>query len=225
MHERLRTPRLTHELRRRLLIGLLAALTGVVLIAFSYFVLDEPIAIFVHESLLRVRWIFVALSGIPTPLLPAASLALVIIAFRTALGLPLTRIGNVILRCSLSLMVAWSIKDELKYFVGRPSPETWLSDNSSYINNTFYGFKPFHGLGYESFPSGHTTMLFAVGVVLWIYWPQFRWLYLLLTSLTIIGLLGADFHWLSDIIAGAYLGTATATASFLIASNPRHDRP
>jgi membrane-associated phospholipid phosphatase len=31
-----------------------------------------------------------------------------------------------------------------------------------------------------------------------------------LIALVVIGLLGADFHWLSDTIAGFYLGTATA---------------
>ena len=31
-----------------------------------------------------------------------------------------------------------------------------------------------------------------------------------LIALVVIGLLGADYHWLSDTIAGFYLGTAVA---------------
>jgi membrane-associated phospholipid phosphatase len=45
--------------------------------------------------------------------------------------------------------------------------------------------------------------------VLWIYYPKFRALDALVVAAVAIGLLGADYHFLSDIIAGSLLGTVT----------------
>jgi membrane-associated phospholipid phosphatase len=44
--------------------------------------------------------------------------------------------------------------------------------------------------------------------VLWHTLPRWRWLWATMVGLVAIGLLGADYHWLSDTIAGAYLGGA-----------------
>jgi membrane-associated phospholipid phosphatase len=53
------------------------------------------------------------------------------------------------------------------------------------------------------------TTICAVASVLWIYYPKFRALYALVVIVVAIGLIGADYHFLSDIIAGSLLGTIT----------------
>jgi membrane-associated phospholipid phosphatase len=43
--------------------------------------------------------------------------------------------------------------------------------------------------------------------VLWICYPRFRAIYALCIAAVAIGLVGADFHFLGDVIAGGYLGS------------------
>jgi membrane-associated phospholipid phosphatase len=44
--------------------------------------------------------------------------------------------------------------------------------------------------------------------VLWICYPRFRALYVICTAAVAIGLIGADFHFLGDVIAGGFLGVS-----------------
>ena len=123
---------------------------------------------------------------------------------------PLTRVEAIVLLCALSLVIASAIKNQLKIVFGRTWPETWVRNNPSLIHDGVYGFHPFKmGSAYESFPSGHTTAIVAVMSVLWVCYPRFRVLYTLIIVAVVVGLLGADFHFLSDCIAGAFIGAST----------------
>src|SRR5262249_4160856 len=87
---------------------------------------------------------------------------------------------------------------------------TWVRDNPSFIRDGVFGFNPFHGgPGFAAFPSGHTAAICAVMAVLWMCCPRFRLLYALAIAAVAIGLVGADFHFLGDVIAGAFLGIST----------------
>ncbi len=187
-----------------------------VLVVIAYYGVDRPVAIYAHEHLHGIVW-FVWLTRIPEPLLPLACLALVAMAGWRAAGIRRNRVGSVVLRCSLSLVSALAIKEQLKFVFGRTWPETWINNNPSFFGDGSYGFTPFHsGVAYASFPSGHTTAIFSVIVVLWISWPSYRWLYALIAGLVVVGLIGADYHWVSDIIAGAFLGTAAGVTAATI---------
>jgi len=188
----------------------------IVAVALSYAWLDRPIAVYVHAEFHGVKalpW----LTFIPECLaLPAVAL-FIIMGWRVALGRHLSRVESVFLVCGVSLTVAVAIKDQLKFAFGRTWPETWINNNPSLIRNNVYGFNPFHGgVGYSSFPSGHTTAICAVMSVLWICYPKFRAIYVLLMIAVATGLIGADYHFLSDVIAGAFLGLSTGwmTVSF-----------
>jgi membrane-associated phospholipid phosphatase len=112
--------------------------------------------------------------------------------------------------CSISLIVAETIKSGLKFFFGRLWPDTWVNNNPSFIHDGAYGFYLFHGGGgYASFPSGHTTATCALISVLWILYPGFRPLYGAVVLAVAVGLIGANYHFLSDVIAGGFLGTST----------------
>ena len=45
--------------------------------------------------------------------------------------------------------------------------------------------------------------------VLWICYPRFRPLYAVAIATVAVGLIGADFHFLGDVIAGGFLGVST----------------
>ncbi|HEU6448509.1 MAG TPA: phosphatase PAP2 family protein [Verrucomicrobiae bacterium] len=70
---------------------------------------------------------------------------------------------------------------------------------------------PFHaGVGQASFPSGHTAIVSAFAGILWQRLPKLRILWLVLTVAVMIGLWAANWHWVSDIIAGLALGLLCA---------------
>ncbi|HTZ80895.1 MAG TPA: phosphatase PAP2 family protein [Stellaceae bacterium] len=187
-----------------------------VLIVVCYYAVDRPIAALAHEYTRGIVY-FTWLTYIANPLPPLACLALIAMAAWRAAGIRRNRTGSVVLRCSLSLVSAVAIKDQLKFVFGRAWPEPWLGNNPSFFGDGLYGFVPFHGgRAFASFPSGHATAIFAVMVVLWVMWPAYRWLYALVIALVVIGLLGADFHWVSDIVAGAFLGTAAGVTAATI---------
>jgi membrane-associated phospholipid phosphatase len=109
----------------------------------------------------------------------------------------------------MSVLLTEIIKSQLKFVFGRTWPETFVQNNPSFIRDGVYGFNFFHGgPGYASFPSGHTAAICALSSVLWIMAPKGRPLYVLAVLAVVVGLLGADYHFLSDIIAGGFVGTS-----------------
>ncbi|PKU22436.1 phosphatase PAP2 family protein [Telmatospirillum siberiense] len=179
-----------------------------VLVGFSIAFLDRGIATWTHGHFHGVRF-FVWLTWLvePVPYLAAGTLAGLAVAMLCGWR-PDAR-GRQILACCLATLVALAFKEQLKYCFGRTWPETWVDGNPSWIGQGVFSFLPFHGgRGWASFPSGHTTAAAAPMSVLWMAFPRLRWIWAGFVLLVAAGLLGADYHWLSDIIAGAFLGTA-----------------
>jgi membrane-associated phospholipid phosphatase len=175
----------------------------------SYFWLDRPIALFSHEQLHQYN-LFAKLTQIPEFISPIVIIAFAAIGLWALSGRPLSRIQTAVVLAAASLAVAAAVKDQLKFVFGRTWPETWVRNNPSFIRDGVYGFNPFHGgPEYAAFPSGHTTAICAVMSVLWICYPRFRLLYAICIAAVAIGLVGADFHFLGDVIAGAFLGIST----------------
>ena len=175
----------------------------------SYEWIDRPIAFFVHDRTSQNE-IFVWLQKIPEAFSPLAALAFVALGLFALTKGRFSKFQIAMLLCSLSLVVADAIKDQLKFVFGRTWPETWVSNNPSFIHNGVYGFNPFHGgVGFASFPSGHAAAICAVMSVLWICYPRFRPLYVLCVAAVVVGLIGADYHFLSDVIAGGFIGVST----------------
>jgi membrane-associated phospholipid phosphatase len=122
-------------------------------------------------------------------------------------GRPFGPSGQIALRTSLAVFIAIGAKDMLKLAFGRTWPETFVYGNPSFIRDGAFGFSPFHGgQGWASFPSGHDAVICAAAGALWVLAPRLRPLYVLMAVLVSVGLLGADYHWLSDILAGALVG-------------------
>ncbi len=177
----------------------------------SYLWLDRPLALMAHAlAPAHKHALFEPLTHIPDPLMPAAAIVFVGLGLYALAGRPLARFPRVALLCSFSLVMGHAVKDELKWVFGRTWPETWVDNNPSFIRDQVYGFHWLHGgAGYESFPSGHMTATCALISVLWICYPRYRPLYALAVLAVAVGLIGADFHFLSDVIAGGFVGATT----------------
>ncbi len=201
--------------------GLAALVSAAILIPASVEFADRAVSSWVFTELHRPV-VFIRLTQIIEPLPPLAGLVLALAGLAALAGWRPGYWGRVAITTCVALLVAITIKDELKYAFGRTWPETWLTPaNPSWISDQAFGFSPFHGgQGWGSFPSGHMTVITAPVAVLWQALPRLRVIWLALPILVAAGLLGADYHFLSDIIAGSYLGTAcgAGVAAFALRS-------
>jgi membrane-associated phospholipid phosphatase len=188
---------------------IIALLVTAAAVTSCYLWVDRPVALFVHDHFHGTE-LFPRLTHIAESFIPVAALALVVLGIRALTRRSLTTWQAVILLCSISLVAAEAVKNQLKFVFGRTWPETWVHNNPSFIHDGAYGFNLFHaGSAFESFPSGHATVICAFMSVLWICYPKFRALYLIVVAAVAVGLVGADFHFVSDIIAGGFLGISS----------------
>jgi membrane-associated phospholipid phosphatase len=188
----------------------------------SYVWLDRPIATLAHDQLQRFD-LFAKLTYIPEVISPLVIIAFAAIALRALSGRRLSKLQTVAVLAAASLAVTSAIKDQLKFAFGRTWPETWVRNNPSFIRDGVYGFNPFHGgPGYAAFPSGHTAAICAVMSVLWICYPKFRALYAIGMAAVAVGLIGANFHFVGDVIAGGFLGVSFGWLTVAIWEVGRH---
>jgi membrane-associated phospholipid phosphatase len=196
------------------------ALSLVIILAVSIGWLDRPLASWSHATLHGMAP-FVWLTWIAEPLPSLAALGLAGCGVAALAGWRPGPRGRALLAVCLATLVAVEIKELLKYAFGRTWPETWTNGNPSWIANGVFGFYPFHGgAGWASFPSGHTTTIATPMAALWRVVPRGRWLWVGLVAVVAVGLIGADYHWLSDIIAGAALGLATGLGMVAVMAGP-----
>lgn len=178
--------------------------------AISYAWLDRPIALFFHKEMARPES-FAKLTVVPNPAVTVAMLAFIVLGLMSLVGRALSRLQTCTLLCSLSLIVAEVTKTQLKFLFGRTWPSTWVNDNPSFLRDGVYGFNFLRGSGdgYASFPSGHTGAACAVIAVLWVYYPAWRVVYVLGALAVSVGLVVTNYHFLSDVIVGAFVGVSS----------------
>lgn len=170
----------------------------------SIFFLDAPIAIFCKKMATSFRPLAVLRGAMPDLLMPAACLSTVLawvcygFLKRKGINNNNTYFFKLI---ALTIPFSYLIKSVLKSVFGRAETRYWLRQPVS------LGFNFFTGKGnYSGFPSGHMTVFTVVVAAAYVYYPRFRWVYIgLFVSLAIV-LIATDYHFLSDVIAGAWLG-------------------
>jgi membrane-associated phospholipid phosphatase len=205
-------------------IGLALTAAGVIA---SYLWLDQPIAFFVHRNITD-KTIFVWLQRLPVAFFLLSSFILAWCGLWTLMDRPFSRVQSIGLACSISFIATNLITSQLKYALGRTWPDTWIENNPSLIQNGVFGFNPFHGgPGFASFPSGHLAGVCAVMTVLWCSYARLRPIYIACVVAVAVGLLGANYHFLSDILSAIFVGLSVgyiATKMSFSKKNRLHDR-
>ena len=186
-------------------IGLVIATAGIIV---CYFWLDQPLALFLHRNV-PDKTVFVWLLQLPVAFPLLSSLILAWCGLWTLMDRSFSRVQSVALTCSISFIATGLINSQLKYAFGRTWPNTWIENNPSLIQNSAFGFNPFHGgPGFASFPSGHAAAICSVMAVLWWSYPRWRPIYVACVAVVAVGLIGANYHFLSDILSGMFVGTS-----------------
>jgi membrane-associated phospholipid phosphatase len=195
---------------RPVILGFAALLGTSAAVTVSYFWLDRPIALLAHGHVRSGHEQLLGHLVFPDPLIPIAALLFVAIGLRAISKRPLPRYQAAGLVASLSVLVADEIADFLKFVFGRTSPESWMGQHPSFIADHVYGFNFFHdGSAYQAFPSGHMTATCAALAALWAWYPRWRVLWVLMGLGVGAALIAGNFHFLSDVIAGAFVGAST----------------
>ena len=185
----------------------LIILTAIVLLCVYY--IDKPLAYWIHQHHIPNQY-FKWLTKIPEYLWVASPILLIASILYTSL-IGKSNVFTAVFNMSLSLIIARFFVDYSKFIFGRYWPLTWVNHNPSLIKNHAYGFHFFHkGVAYQSFPSGHTAMTFAFFVALFITYPKMKYPVLAVCLLVMLGIIGMDYHFLSDVIAGSFLGSLVA---------------
>ena len=100
----------------------------------------------------------------------------------------------------------------LKWVAGRQRPLVVIDPLAfrPFIN----GWQGFIDQPNMSFPSGHTCLAFATAATLGICVPRWRYLFYALASVVAVERVAENAHYVSDVIAGAGLGTLAAHLTY-----------
>lgn len=176
------------------------------LVLFCYLFVDRPVAFFVHDHKLS-HHVFLKWLTLPPPILqawaPVALVAVVLLRLRA----PQRRWERTVFAAGIAIIIADQFRESLSAVFGRDWPDTWSDNNPSLIRDGAYGFHLFHGSAAQgSFPSGHTARTVAIAAVVWIAYPRWRWACVAMSAAVAGGLLGMNYHFASDVIAGGFIG-------------------
>lgn len=139
--------------------------------------------------------------------------------YRTARG----NVDSITLTCKLLAYTApfsFLAKTILKIVFGRTNTREWL------LAPQPHGFHWFQGGGaYSGFPSGHMAVFTALIAVIWRLYPRYRGGCLAFLLLMGLALIMTNYHFVSDVIAGTYLGLLVEFCVWrLIVGNNRNFR-
>lgn len=176
----------------------------VLLLICSYYFLDIRIALFINKAWRYHSGLAIFSSNIPDFLFLIVCL-ITAIAWTGYFYLVRRGIYNTHTQffqlIALTIPLTFALKSILKYSVGRINTRFWLRHPGC------KEFHWFHGVGnYGGFPSGHMAVFMALFIALWRFYPRYRYLYAGFLSALALALIVTDYHFISDVLAGVYLG-------------------
>lgn len=119
------------------------------------------------------------------------------------------------LAVAVAIAIAFRLDNVLKDIIERPRPPGLVA--GLHVRETIGGF---------GFPSGHTTMAFALAASLHAtVVPRWRWAVWTLATVVGIARIHVGVHWPADVVGGAALGTAIGTTAWLLVSVAVTARP
>jgi membrane-associated phospholipid phosphatase len=178
-------------------------LTSATFTALSIAYIDRPLATFIDAHFRHTfGWIVLDHSLEPLKVVAISALFFLFWAgYRAVFGYGLQPWAEKALVCAWA--VVWGLAAEFvfKQIFGRAWPDP------TYTQHHLYGFRFLHASqNWSSFPSGTAIGATALATTLSSLFPRLRAVCAVLAAVVCIGVVVANYHWLSDSIAGAFLG-------------------
>lgn len=186
------------------------------IVVICYHFVDRPVARYVHnhhvDRFAPIKYVTLKTLTLPPPIVQTwAPLAMVLLVAMRVFG-SWRRWQQVLFLAFLSLIVADQFRESSGQLCGRYWPETWHDNNPSYLGTGTYGFDPFRPSDDTgSFPSGHAARIVGFLSLFWIAWPRSRWLCVIVALPMLFALVGMNYHFVGDVVAGAFLGGVVGT--------------
>ena len=167
----------------------------------AIFFVDGPVARLFSESALYHDHKKYAL-GSPLLLAALGLIAVILILWQRR---RFHSVRHVIILAAISAILALITNNTLlKPIFGRTSIDEFLYWPSH------YGFYFFKGGWKTNFPSGHMALVVAAATVGWREFPRLRWMFAVAVAIAAFLLLFGEWHFVSDLIAGALWGNLVA---------------
>ncbi len=179
---------------------------------FCNYYVDRPLSLFVKAHLYANRHWSDYTSNLPDILMvmvvSVSVLSYILYLFRKSKHI--NDINTFLFKyLAISQPVAFVAKSTVKIVFGRIESRVWLQNPGQYGFHWFQG-----GFNFNGFPSGHMIVFTALFAVIWRCHPDLKkMLALMLTALGTL-LVATNYHFLSDVICGAYLGILIEAAIF-----------
>jgi membrane-associated phospholipid phosphatase len=235
---------LLHQVKNPLFKGLLFIVISWVIILYAYYYIDSPVALHVKSFL--DSSVTPSVTSLFNSYKELLSLIVMfdVIFFYIAQGLLVgcmlcprklqsSKIIYSTIVSSLSVILAYVLKDSLKMVFGRCCVKTVTS--SSKLINTILSSKNamvfhwFYGQAAGAlFPSGHMTVACAFATSMCLFWPRLKIIWILFAVLMGIALIITNNHFMSDVLAGAFLGISISFLTyklFNMVAPPKHSSP
>jgi membrane-associated phospholipid phosphatase len=174
--------------------------------------LDLPVALFVKENLyVNAHWSRL------TSDLPDLLLLVVFLSTIGSLGIYLVRSNKGIYDTATNFakVITWGaplsylVKMLLKWVFGRVNTRYWLENQHLH---EFHWFNS--GDGFEGFPSGHMLVIITMLAACWRFYPRLRPYCAVTGAVLAVALVATDYHFISDVVSGAYAGVVVEAAVF-----------
>ncbi|SRR5579885_2117902 len=177
------------------------------LVALSVLYVDRPVALFFRGLDLPEHMLGRALAALLL-LLPLSAAAVGASAVAAWRGAACPAWLQTLSLAGTSCLCAYAVNDlVLKPLFGRYTVGQFVTYPHP------YGFVPFGGNILSGFPSGHTALIVAFVGVCWVAVPRLRLLWGLIAAIVLATLLAAGWHFVSDELAGVFVGAAAARAT------------
>jgi membrane-associated phospholipid phosphatase len=183
-----------------------------IVVACNYYI-DVPVALFIQGFYDSNSIWFSLTSDLPDALLLVVGVTTVgaYACYRRRVA---SKVFDAMTRLSLLIAVdapvSYGAKGIAKSIFGRVTTRAWLKAQET------YGFHWFQGGDYCGFPSGHMVVFATLLAALWRVFPRWKYLYLSAGTVLAAALIATNYHFVGDVVAGAYLGMVVESVIYRI---------
>ena len=162
----------------------------------------------IHSATMNIVAEFITFFGGGSFVTPMAFVGLFLAFFKKTRKFGLTVLFAVLVGTLLTNLV-------MKPLFARPRPYIYYADNPVFMS--WYEFAGAHIESEKSFPSGHTTAAFELGVGLFLVLnKKYSWVFPVFSVLIGLSRIYLMVHYVTDVIGGVFVGTFAGIMGFVI---------